>query len=349
MPAAPAARRASRGYLRFALRRLGASVFILLGVTVITFLLTTVVPANPETANLGQRALADPEMVAAFRERYGLDDPLPVQYLNYLVNLLQGDLGISSQSLRPVRDDLLRYAPATIELVLSGTLLAVVLGVVLGVASANRRGGWLDRTARTTTILGVSLPTFWLALIVSVIFFRQLHLLPGSGRLAPGIVAPHQITGLYTIDSLLTGNLKAFGSAVSHLILPASVLAASTVGLILRFTRGAVIESLSSDYVRAARAKGLRDRTVLVGYAVRAAAGPLVTAVTLSIGFGLAATVYVEQQFSWSGLGQYAFRSSTNLDLSAVMGVTIVIAFLFVLVNLIADLLYAFFDPRIRL
>lgn len=340
---------ASRGYGQFVLRRLGAAVLILLGITVVTFLLTTVVPANPETANLGQRALADPAMVAAFRDKYGLDDPLPVQYFTYLGNLVTGDLGMSSQTLRPVREDLEAFAPATLELVLTGTFLALVGGIGLGVLAARRRGGWLDRFARGGSLVGVSLPTFWLALICSVIFFRQLAILPGSGRLDAAMIPPPKVTGFYTIDTLLIGDLKAFWSAVTHLILPASVLAASTIGLILRFTRGAMLEALASDFVKAARAKGLRERTVLLGYALRASSGPLITATSLSIGFGLAATVYVEQQFSWSGLGQYAFRSSTNLDLSAVMGVTIVIALIFVLVNLAADLLYAFFDPRIRL
>ncbi|GAA1005139.1 peptide ABC transporter permease [Acrocarpospora pleiomorpha] len=338
-----------RPFPRYVRRRLGSSALILLGVTLVAFLLTTVVPANPETANLGQRALSDPETVRRFREHYGLDRPLPLQYLTYLGNLLRGDFGQSQQTLRPVSQDLLQFAPATLELVLSATLVALLVGVLCGVAAARRRGGWFDRITRLASLTGVSLPIFWIALVASVVFFRGLRLLPGSGRLDPALVKPPQVTGFLTVDSLLAGDWHAFGSAVSHLVLPSAVLAVSVVGMVLRFTRTAVLEALGTDFVKAARAKGLRERDVLWGYAVRFAFGPLVTATTLSFGFLLAATVYVEQQFSWGGIGQYAYRSSTNLDLSAVMGVSIVIALIFVLINLAADLLYALFDPRIRL
>ncbi len=338
-----------RGYGRFVARRLGASLLTLLGITIVAFVLTTLVPARPETANLGQRALSDPVLVQQYRDKYGLDDPLPLQYVAYLGNLAQGDLGTSQQTLHPVLDDLREFAPATLELVLTATVMALGLGLLLGVAAAVKRGTWVDKFARISSLAGVSLPIFWLALVASIVFFRQLHLLPGSGRLDPSLVPPPRVTGFMTLDALFAGAPKTFFSAVSHLILPASVLAISTVGMILRFTRSSVLEALSSDFVKAARAKGLRQRTVLWRYALRAAAGPLVTATTLSFGFMLAATVYVEQLFAWPGLGQYAYRSSTNLDLAAVMGVSIAIAGLFVLMNLVADLLYAYFDPRIRL
>jgi peptide/nickel transport system permease protein len=335
--------------VNYLLRRLGSSVVILFGVSLIAFLLTTVVPANPETANLGQRALSDPQIVARFRAHYGLDQPLPVQYLKYVANLLTGDLGTSQQTLHPVSQDLRQFAPATLELVVTATLLALLAGVVCGVLAASRRGGWLDRVSRIASLAGVSLPIFWIAMVVSVVFFRNLHILPGSGRLDPALVRPPQLTGFMTIDSLLAGDWHAFGSAVAHLVLPSAVLAVSVVGMVLRFTRAAVLEALGADFVKAARAKGLRRRAVLWGYAVRSALGPLITATTLSFGFLLAATVYVEQQFSWGGLGQYAYRSSVNLDLTAVMGVSITIALIFVTLNLVADLLYALFDPRIRL
>lgn len=342
-------KRHAHPYAAYALRRVAASVLIVIGVTIVTFLLTSVVPADPATANLGQRALSDPELVERFRADHGLDKSLPQQYVTYVGNLFTGDLGMSQQTQRPVRSDLADLAPATLELVLTATALALVAGIALGVVAARRRGGWFDRLARTGSLTGVSLPTFWIGMIASVVFIKNLGILPGSGRLSPALEPPRQITGFLTVDSLLTGNLSTFASATAHLVLPASVLALSVVGMILRFTRSAVLESLGSDFVKAGRAKGLRDRTVLWAYAVRASAGPLVTATTLSFGFLLAATVYIEQQFSWNGIGQYAYRSSTNLDLPAVMGVSILIAAVFVLVNLVADLLYASFDPRIRL
>ncbi|MFI1290838.1 ABC transporter permease [Streptomyces sp. NPDC020792] len=343
------ARRRMPPMLAYVLRRVASSALIVFGVTLVTFLLSSVVPADPATANLGQRALDDPEIVARYRAEQGLGRPLPMQYLTYLGHLVTGDLGTSQQTQRPVLDDLADKLPATLELVIMATLLALVVGVLLGVLSARRRGGRLDRTARILSLTGVSLPIFWIGMVAAVVFVKNLGILPGSGRLAPALDPPDQITGFYTVDALLDGDLNAFASATAHLVLPASVLALSVVGMVLRFTRGAVLESLSSDFVKAAHAKGLRERGVLWGYAVRSSSGQLITATTLSFGLLLASTVYIEQQFSWNGIGQYAFRSSTNLDLPAVMGVSILIALVFVVVNLIADLLYAAFDPRIRL
>ncbi|MEV1025857.1 ABC transporter permease [Streptomyces sp. NPDC050264] len=345
----PRARRRMPPLLAYALRRIASSVLIVFGVTLVTFLLSSVVPADPATANLGQRALDDPEIVARYRADQGLDRSLPVQYASYLGNLLTGDLGTSQQTQRPVLDDLAEKLPATLELVVVATVMAIVIGVLFGVLAAKGRGGRLDRISRTLSLTGVSLPTFWIGMVAAVLFVKNLGILPGSGRLAPALDPPARITGFYTADALLAGDLDAFASAAAHLVLPASVLALSVIGMVLRFTRSAVLEALSSDFVKAGRAKGLRSRGVLWGYAVRSASGQLITATTLSFSLLLAATVYIEQQFSWNGIGQYAFRSSTNLDLPAVMGVSILIALVFVVVNLAADLLYAAFDPRIRL
>jgi peptide/nickel transport system permease protein len=335
--------------LGYALRRIASSLLIIFGVTLVTFLLSSVVPADPATANLGQRALDDPEIVARYRAEQGLDQPLPMQYVTYLGNLFVGDLGTSQQTQRPVLDDLVDKLPATLELVVTATLLALVVGVLFGVLAARRPDGRLDRTARMLSLTGVSLPIFWIGMVAAVVFVKNLGVLPGSGRLAPALDPPDQVTGFYTVDALLDGDVGAFSSAAAHLVLPAAVLALSVVGMVLRFTRSAVLDALSSDFVKAGRAKGLRGRTVLWAYAVRSSSGQLITATTVSFGLLLASTVYIEQQFSWNGIGQYAFRSSTNLDLPAVMGVSILIALCFVVVNLLADLLYAAFDPRIRL
>jgi peptide/nickel transport system permease protein len=272
-----------------------------------------------------------------------------MQYVTYLGNLFVGDLGTSQQTQRPVLDDLVDKLPATLELVVTATLLALVVGVLFGVLAARRPDGRLDRTARMLSLTGVSLPIFWIGMVAAVVFVKNLGVLPGSGRLAPALDPPDQVTGFYTVDALLDGDVGAFSSAAAHLVLPAAVLALSVVGMVLRFTRSAVLDALSSDFVKAGRAKGLRGRTVLWAYAVRSSSGQLITATTVSFGLLLASTVYIEQQFSWNGIGQYAFRSSTNLDLPAVMGVSILIALCFVVVNLLADLLYAAFDPRIRL
>ncbi|UOQ56699.1 ABC transporter permease [Leucobacter allii] len=337
------------GYLRFVLRRLGTSLITLFGITVVSFGLGVLVPLRPETANLSQQALANPEAVAAFREKFGLDQPIWEQYLRYLGGLFQGDLGISQQTGQPIAADLAKYAPATLELVITATLLTVILGVLFGTIAAYMRNRWPDHLARIVSLIGVSLPTYWIALVGSTIFFRQLDWLPGSGRLSATITPPPTVTGFMTVDSLLAGNGAAFGSALSHLVLPAAVLALSNLGMVLRFTRSAVIDGLNTDAVKAAHAKGLPGSRVLIRYAVRSASSPIITVTALSFGFLLAATVYVEQIFSWGGIGQYAYRSATNLDVTAITGISVVIAVIFLAVNFIADLLSSAFDPRIRL
>lgn len=340
---------AGGGYLRFILRRLGTSLITLFGITLVSFGLGVLVPLRPETANLSQQALANPEAVAAFREKFGLDLPIWEQYLRYLGGLLRGDLGISQQTGQPIARDLAKYAPATLELVLWATVLSVLIGVTLGIIAANARNRWPDHFARIVSLLGVSLPTYWLALVGSTLFFRQLGWLPGSGRLDATATAPPTVTGFLTIDSLLVGDLGAWSSAVSHLILPATVLALSNLGMVLRFTRSAVLDGLNTDAVKAARVKGLPSTRVLMRYAVRSASSPIITVTALSFGFLLAATVYVEQIFAWGGLGQYAYRSATNLDVTAITGISVVIAVIFLAVNFLADLLASAFDPRIRL
>ncbi|WP_241490530.1 ABC transporter permease [Leucobacter chromiiresistens] len=337
------------GYFRFVLRRLGTSLVTLFGITLVSFGLGVLVPLRPETANLSQQALSNPEAVAAFREKFGLDLPIWEQYLRYLAGLFRGDLGISQQTGQPIAADLAKYAPATLELVLWATVLSVLIGVSLGIVAAYARNRWPDHLARVVSLIGVSLPTYWLALIGSTFFFRQLGWLPGSGRLDASATPPPRVTGFMTIDTLLAGDMHAWGSAIAHLILPAMILALSNLGMVLRFTRSAVLDGLNTDAVKAARVKGLPGRRVLMRYAVRSASSPIITVTALSFGFLLAATVYVEQIFAWGGLGQYAYRSATNLDVTAITGISVVIAVIFLAVNFIADLLASAFDPRIRL
>ncbi|QYM75176.1 ABC transporter permease [Leucobacter luti] len=337
------------GYGRFILRRLGTSLITLFGITIVSFGLGVIVPLRPETANLSQQALANPEAVAAFREKFGLNLPIWEQYLRYLGGLVRGDLGISQQTGQPIAADLAKYAPATLELVVWATVLSVLIGVSLGIIAANARNRWPDQVARLISLLGVSLPTYWIALVGSTVFFRQLGWLPGSGRLDASVTPPPTVTGFYTIDALLVGDFAAWGSAISHLILPATVLALSNLGMVLRFTRSAVLDGLNTDAVKAARVKGLPSTRVLMRYAVRSASSPIITVTALSFGFLLAATVYVEQIFAWGGLGQYAYRSATNLDITAITGISVVIAVIFLAVNFLADILASAFDPRIRI
>jgi peptide/nickel transport system permease protein len=333
---------------RFILRRVIITIPILVGITLIAFLIAHVVPADPITANLGQHAISDPDIVAAFRAEWGLDQPLPAQYAVYVRNLLQGNLGNSIHSRRPVADDLREYLPATMELATSATLVGVSLGLILGVLSAVWRGSIFDGLARFVSLIGVSAPIFWLALISLAIFYVSWHIVPGPGRLSTGIEPPPAITGFFTIDSLLTGHWEALRNAASHLILPSLILASFSMGSITRVTRAAMIETLAQDYVRTARSKGLRERSVRFRHAFRNALIPVMTVIGLSYGNLLSGAVLTETIFAWPGLGRYAFISSTSLDFPSIMGVSLVIALIFIVINLVVDVLYYLVDPRLR-
>ena len=338
----------SRPFARFLGRRLAALVLLGIGITFVAFVLTELVPGDPAAANLGQRAIADPAAVQAFREHYGLDKPLPVQYGVYLEHLVTGDLGQSEQSHRAVRTDLSEFVPATAELAVTSILIAFVLGISLGILSAVRRNGLTDQVLRVISLGGISMPTFWLALVALYVFFFKLGWVPGSGRLDPGVLPAPHVTGLYTIDALLAGQLDVFVSAAQHLILPAGVLAAYNIGLLTRFTRSAVLEVINNDYVQAARAKGLPERTVVLRHVLRAALPPIITVGGLAFANVMTGTVLVESIFGWPGIGQYAFHSATTLDLPAIMGVSLFVAVVYIVVNFLVDILYGVVDPRIR-
>lgn len=337
-----------RTLLRFVARRLVAGVLLCLGVTLVSFLLTHTVPGDPISANLGQRAVDDPAAVAAFRAANGLDQPLPQQYLVYLGHLLTGDLGTSQQTHRAVATDLGDKVPATLELALAAVVITLVVGVGLGVVAALNRDRWPDQVLRVVSLTGVSMPTFWLALVGYYFISFELDLLPAGGRLPPGTRPPAGVTGMYTVDALLGGNWSAFAAAAQRLVLPALVLAAYTVGVLLRFTRASVLEVLGNDYVRAARAKGLPESVVVRRHVLRPALVAVVTVAGVAFASLLSGTVLVERIFSWRGIGEYAFTSALALDLPAIMGVSVVVAVVYVLVNLLVDVTYGFIDPRIR-
>ncbi|MEU7695699.1 MULTISPECIES: ABC transporter permease [Microbispora] len=333
---------------RFLVRRVLTAVLLALGITLVTFVLTNLVPGDPVAANLGQRALGDPAIVAQWRADHGLDRPLPQQYLLHLEGLLHGDLGTSQQSHRPVLDDLSEAVPATLELAGAAILVSLILGVGFGVIAALRRDRISDHVLRVLSLIGISVPTFWLALVAFYVFFFRLQITPGSGRIDPGMTPPPQVTGLYTVDALLSGQWDVFSSAVGHLAAPALVLALYTIGLLTRFTRSAVLEVLGQDYVRAARAKGLPGRVVLFRYVLRPALVPVITVAGLAFGSLLSGTVLVEAVFAWPGVGQYAYKSATTLDLPAVMGVGLVVGVVYLVINLVVDVLYGVIDPRVR-
>jgi peptide/nickel transport system permease protein len=333
--------------VRFLARRLGALVLLLVGITIVSFVLTQAVPGDPALANLGQNPT--PEAIQAFHDKYGLDDPLPQQYLTYMGHLLQGDLGTSQQTHQSVTHDLGVAIPATAELALFSIVLSALFGIALGVAAALRRDSVVDTGVRVVTLAGISLPMFWFGLLALYLFFFKWGLLPGGGRMSPTVTPPPDVTGFDTVDSLLAGDLTAFWDALKHLILPGLVLTAYNVSLIARYTRSAVLEVLHADYVRAARAKGLSDWTVVRRYILRGALPSIVTVLGLVFASVLAGAVLVESIFSWPGIGMYAYKSAVSLDLPAIMGVSIFIALVYVVINLVVDLLYAAIDPRVRL
>jgi peptide/nickel transport system permease protein len=329
-------------------RRLGLLVVSILGVTLISFLIAHAVPADPIVSNLGQQASERPEIVKAFKEKWGLDRPLHIQYLAFVGNLLRGELGTSINTRRSITKDVAHFLPATIELATTAVLFALAVGVPLGVIAAIRRDGLVDHVARLVSLIGVSIPIFWLATASLVLFYATLHWTVGPGRLGPQIDSPPLRTGFFTIDAAVAGEWTTFRSAVSHLVLPGLVLASSVLGLVTRVTRSSMLDALSQDYLRTARAKGIPEAGVVARHALRNALIPTVTVLGLAYGGLLSGAVMTETIFAWPGLGRYAFQSAVTNDFPAIMGVTFVIGVMYTLVNLAVDLLYGWLDPQIR-
>ena len=334
--------------LKFIGKRLVYLVVMLFGVATLVFILTKMIPGDPTVANLSQRALNDPEIVAAYRAKYGLDQPLPVQYILYMKNLLQFDLGTSMRTNKPVLSELARCYPATIELALFAIVIAAILGVLFGIISAIRRNSILDQTVRAISVTGVSIPSFWFALLVLYFFYYKLKLFPGPGRLSNTFTAPATVTGMYVIDSLLEGNIPKALDAASHLILPGTVLAAFTMGLITRTARSNLLDVMSTDYIRTAKAKGLSRPGLIIRHALGNALIPVLTVIGLGLGNLLGGMVLVETIFNWPGVGQFAYESVLSVDFPSIIGVALLIALNYMVINTVVDILYGIIDPRVR-
>jgi peptide/nickel transport system permease protein len=341
--------RPSGSFFRFLLRRLIAFVLLGIGITLVVFILTQLVPSNASATNLGEQAAGDPAAVAAFEHHYGLDKPLPLRYAIYLGHLVRGDLGQSSLTHDEVRHDLAEFIPATAELALYSIVFASFVGVAIGVLAAMRRNRPADHALRVVSLAGISMPTFWIALVALYVGFYRLGWFPGAERLDPGSSPPPHVTGLYSIDALLAGDWSLSLEAVHHLVLPALVLAAFNVSLLARYTRSAVLEVAGNDYVRAARAKGMPERVVVTRHVLRAALPSVVTVLGLVFANVLTGAVLVEKIFSWPGIGQYAYQAAVNLDVPAIAGVSLFVAFVYITVNFVVDVLYGVIDPRIRI
>ncbi len=329
-------------------RRLLLIFPIIVGVLAVAFLISHLVPADPVGVYLGKRA-NDPVLRQQVTERYHLDEPLHMQFYYYVTGILQGDLGDSMLYKRPVGDILFEMLPATVELVIVASLIAIPAGIYLGVLSATRRNTISDGIARFVALIGISVPAFFLALVLQMALVSGVEVFPLGGRFPVGEDPPRDITGLYLLDSLLTLDIKSFFLSAYHIILPAFALGFSIIGYILRMMRSSMLEVLSSDYVRAARAKGVLQRVVIYKHALKNALGPTLTVSGLTIGGAISYTVFVESIFSWPGIGAIAVEWSKEVDFAGILGFTIFVTLAFLIANLIVDILYAWIDPQVRL
>lgn len=334
----------------YILKRLLLAVLVLLSVSVITFFIARVLPSDPAAAWVGPRPTQ--EQIARATEYLGLDQPLYVQYLRYLTSLIRGDLGTSIKSHQPITSELRTYLPATLELVITSILLAALVGIPLGVLSGARRGGVLDNSTRLASMAGVAIPTFFLGLILQLIFFANLDILPLGGRLSTEVAINHpieKITGFYTIDSFITGNWIAFRDAVWHLVLPSVALAAYAAGLTIRMTRSTMIEILNEKYILAARVSGLPKNTVLFVLALKNAIVPTLMALGLAFVYALTGSILVEVIFAWPGLGSYVTNAVLSIDFPVIVSVTLLVTVFYVFTNLALDLVQTVIDPRVSL
>ncbi len=318
-----------------------------LGLTAVTFAIGRLVPIDPVLAVVGDRATT--EVYQKARVSMGLDKPIPEQYALYVEALIQGDFGTSTMTSQPVRDDLLRVFPATFELATTGMLIGLVLGIPLGVGAAVWQGRKPDHIVRIFALVGYSTPIFWLGLVGLVLFYAKLGWVSGPGRFDAGFEgAVPPVSGLLLLDSLLAGDRDAFRNALSHLLLPASVLGFAALATIARMTRAFMLQVLSQDYIIAARVKGLPERRVVWVHAFRNVLGPLIAVISLSYGSLLEGAVLTETVFAWPGIGLYITRALFNSDMNAVLGGVVVVGAIYVILNLMSDFLAELVDPRAR-
>ncbi|MEJ7688943.1 MAG: ABC transporter permease [Nocardioidaceae bacterium] len=331
--------------LRFALRRMALLVPTLFGLTILLFFWVRILPGDPARSLLGQRAT--PEGIAKVNERYGFDQPIWKQYFLYVKALAGGDFGSSIKLHEPVLDAFVNKLPATIEISVAALLFAILLGIPLGYYAGRHIGGWLDTTIVSGSLLGVTIPVFFLALLLKYVFALQFHLLPTQGRQDARMTAEHP-TGFYTLDGLLTGNFSAFTDALLHLILPGLALGTIPLAIIVRITRASVAEVVHEDYVRTAEAKGLLRGTVNRRHIMRNALLPVVTTIGLQLGLLFAGATLTETVFAIDGVGQYLFNAIGVRDYPVLQGFILFIALMYSLINLLVDLSYGLIDPRVR-
>ena len=330
----------------YILRRVLLFAPVLIGLSVITFVISHLVPGDP--VGLAAGPGATPQQLDALRQAYGMDKPLPLQYLQYMLNVLHGDLGRSMMSGHSVRDDLGAFFPNTLELVLISMLIALVVGIPLGIAAAVWRDRWPDQLSRIFALGSISVPAFWLAIVLQLLLAMTLQVLPVGGIYDPRSTMPPSHTGFLLLDTLLDGDPAAFGMAFQHTILPAITLALAPIAFIVRILRADVLETLNSDWVKMVRANGMPERVILFKYVLKNSLIATIAVFGFLVGYSLGGSVVIETVFDWPGVGLYAVNSAIALDFQPIMGVTLLIGLLFLVVNLVTDLSYGVLDPRIR-
>ena len=331
--------------LRYIAKRISVIFPVLLAISLIVFLIMHFAPGDPAELFLGQ--MVTPEDLEKVRREMGLDDPLHIQYLRFLKDAIKGNLGISYYTKQSVLSELVRLFPATVELAVASMVIALLVGISAGVISALKQNSIFDNVSMVVALGGVSMPVFWVGLILLWIFSLKLGWTPISGRLAVQIDLK-QITGLFVIDSIITGNIAALKDSLRHLILPALSLATISMGIIARFTRSSMLEVIRQDYIRTARAKGVSEALVIFKHAFKNALIPVVTVVGLQFGLLLGGAVVTETVFSWPGIGNVIIVSILRRDYPMVQGALLLLALLYVIINLLVDVSYSYLDPRIR-
>ena len=337
------------GLRAYAVRRIAQAIVIIIGISLIGFVLIRIVPSNPGALWAGRHATQ--EQMEAAETELGLNKPLSTQYLIFAGKLFQGDLGTSLSTKRPISSDIGKYLPASLELIVLSLIIAFLIGVPLGILSSSKKDTVADHASRVFAIAGVSIAGFWLAMMLQIIFFSKLDILPLEGRVSMDVIINYpirRVTGLNLVDTLITGNWMGFVDAARHLILPSLVLAVYPMGMFARMTRTKMLEVLDEDYICAARASGLSEKTILFRYAFKPSAGPLLTILGLTFAYMVTSTALVEFVFSWPGLGRYWVSAVIVGDYPAIMGITLVAAIAFVFVNVAVDLMQTVVDPRIK-
>lgn len=335
---------------QYIVKRSMLALFVIAGIILITFFLSHVVPSNPATLWAGAHPTA--EEIQRVRQQLHLNDSIYVQFYYYMAGLVHGNFGTSIRTHNPVLSDILFFLPNTLTLIFISLGISVVIGIPLGVIAAIKKYKAIDYLTRVLAISGIALPTFWLGMVLQMLFNKDLHLLPVGGYMSTLITYQYpitRVTGSYLIDSLITGNITAFLSVLQHLILPALTLSTYPMGLVIRQTRGSMLEVLEDNYIRTSRAYGIQDSVIHFRYALKNAINPVLVVLSLSFAYSLIGAFYVEDVFNLPGLGQYATQSILSLDYPAIVGVTIVVAVFYVIVNLVVDLLQYYIDRRITL